>query len=845
MANEQVRFDIKVDVENAIQQLKKIADTSETGGEAVKRLSNFLLKMSKETKVPLEQLRKTLEGISRASGGMFSGFAGGDAGIFGGAKGYLAAAQAGQRFQATQEGVVSSINKGNKAWDDADRASRGYGHGIDVVRTALGTLLAVGIFQFLSSLTSVFTQLLHNIRETELAVYNLINAEKRLSEQGIDVTPQGLQETIDAVRELVPVLSQIQAEELVSRIATNVAPALKLTNEQIRQMAEATALLYIRNKALGKSFDEVESQLTNAFLTGKVSVGINNLGVKINDQIVKDEALRLGLVKTEEQFNKLTGEMESQVKAAAMLSVVYRNATQDIGSIGEYMKTADASIEDTKTAWNDLLTVLGMAFGPLIIEGLKAVRQGIEGMMKAVEAATPALQKMVAFFVAGVEAMHNLSNQFYAGRGSILNLTQVARTFNETFAGVMDSFKGLADAVDTPTANVEAFGDAVSSIDASALEKIADIFRDTANAVQDLAAKLNQKLDDIDEEYRRKALDAEKDYLRKIEDINRDAERDMAKVKDKHREQDKRDEEKYQLALWELRQRFLMDLEDALHARDARQVIRLQKQYNLDKEILRRKHELDGKAREENQKDELEDIERRRQERLEDAQIEYQQKLADLNLAKQRELQDLNVWYAREFADLQLAQDRKLKELLAGWAKEQEITEANAAAVYAILQKYFGPGGMTDALYKYMMDSLVQVTSQAAAVATQIGMLGARDMSGEVPVPVDLGGGSTGGKSKSGGSVGRGRAEGGTLIATRPTTVTFGEAGPEVGHFIPLTRIGRNEGKVDTSGSLAGLGMNGQITVDLTLSPDLRASVVEEAMDGVGEVILRINGSKV
>ena len=38
-------------------------------------------------------------------------------------------------------------------------------------------------------------------------------------------------------------------------------------------------------------------------------------------------------------------------------------------------------------------------------------------------------------------------------------------------------------------------------------------------------------------------------------------------------------------------------------------------------------------------------------------------------------------------------------------------------------------------------------------------------------------------------------AEGGTVIANKPTTVTFGEAGLEAATFTPLSRAGVNTGR--------------------------------------------------
>lgn len=731
--------------------------------------------------------------------------------------------------QQTNRAVRELNSEFDKVPEKTGRAVRG----IDAVRIALGAMVAMLVFQVIQAVQNAFREMINNIKEAELAIYNLINAERRLSQEGIDVTPKGLQQMIDDIQKLVPVLSKIQAEELVSRIATNVAPALHLTSEQIKQLAESIALLYIRNKALGKSFDEVEAQVTNAFLTGKVSQGINQLGVKISDQIVRDEALRLGLVKTEKEFNNLSGEVEAHVKSVAMLSVVYKNAQQDLGSIGEYMTTLDAQSTHASTAWSNFLTQIGLVFGPGLAKGLEMVAHALEVTTQLLKIMEPILKNIVVLTVAWVDTMRNLPQYFKLGGGKLFE-----ENFLKNLENAKKAFAELSDAADTPTSSINALGEAVDNVDFDKFkQKIEDILTDTANARSDLQKKLNEKRADLDLEYQRKAADAEKDYLRKVEDINRDYERDLKNIKDKQRQQDVKDEEKYQLQLWELRMRYLMDLEDALHARDARQILRLQRQYAFDKEDLARKHALDTKNREEDQKAELKDARIKRDQRLADAKLEYQQKLVDQRTAKQRELDDLNVWYKREQADIELAQQRKLQTLIKGWIDEQKITETNARQVYAILLKYFGPGGMTDSLYQYMMQSLVANTQNAIAslgmvgnTSTTGGTTGSRSMSGRT------------GTARSGGGKNV-RAEGGTMVATRPTSVTFGEAGAEAALFLPLNHIGRDSGKVDFSGN-AGGGMDGRIVVRLDLSPDLEARVVENSLNGVAEVLTQINRSK-
>lgn len=836
--SEQVRYDILIEAKAAIQSMRDMLKYTHDNTIKMTEFTNQILLDSKRWGVSWQQalgVYKQLNAeLSKSKKATLFGQTGGQD-LFKQTEMYMNSLQQAGRLQ---EQVGQSAEKmGTQTESGTKKAVRG----IDAMRIALGVLISMLVFQLIQAIQNTFSLMIKNLRETELAVYNLVNAERRLSEQGIDVTPKGLQETIDSVRELVPILSQIQAEELVSRIATNVAPALKLTNVQIKQLAEATALLYVRNKALGKSFEEVEAQITNAFLTGKVSTGINQLGVKISDQIVKDEALRLGLVKTEEEFNNLTGEMESQVKAAAMLSVVYKNATGDIQSIGEYMETTDAKIEKSKSVWDDLLTTLGTLFGPILGGVIEALTHSMEGWILILDRVKEPLQNVVATWGAFISVI-NKTGDIPTGILDVFQLFSSEKFFQE-YEKIKEGFEGLEAVADTPTNAIDNFQEALDNFDAEKFSQgVEDIHQDMEQAYEDLNEKLAEKQADLDLEYQRKAADALQDYNRKVEDINRDAEREIANLKDKHREEDLRAEQDYQLKLWELRMRFLMDLEDALHARDARQVIRLMKQYAIDKEALERKKNLDDRNREEDQRNELEDIEIKRQQRLEDARIEYAQKLQDQQIAKQRELDDLNKWYAREQADIQTNIQRKLQALIQGWIEEQKLTEQNAATVYSILSKYFGPGGMTDALYAYMASQFSAMSSMAST------------MSG-----YSAGGGLAGnGLGSSGGAVGnngtggrpvapsprrRGFAEGGSMLATRPTTVTFGEAGAELAQFTPLGRTGQDINKL-FMGNGGSEGMDGTLMVELLLSPDLEARVVDASMTGVANIITKIRRTK-
>jgi hypothetical protein len=107
-----------------------------------------------------------------------------------------------------------------------------------------------------------------------------------------------------------------------------------------------------------------------------------------------------------------------------------------------------------------------------------------------------------------------------------------------------------------------------------------------------------------------------------------------------------------------------------------------------------------------------------------------------------------------------------------------------------------------------------------------------------------MGGGSGGGTKPgtAGGNQPRQFASGGAMIASRPTTAVFGEGGePELAVFLPLSKLRSPSAKTSLN---AGGGVGGRIKLDVTLSPDLEARIVQQVSDNVATTITRIQREK-
>lgn len=736
--------------------------------------------------------------------------------------------------------------------------------GANLARIAVGALVSMLLFQAIQAVTTFFKSASDQAKQMEETMYRLANAERILSIAGKDITLKGLEDGITRIQKLLPIFAREDIAQLIGGISI-ATQQLGYSEEQIISLAEAVALLNTRSvdsEDLLTTFSHVLPSLL-----GKSSTGIAQLGISFNETEKAAAANTLGLLENGRTLQDLTDDELAAVKLAILMKNANVDSAESLALLNDFLESNSAKLQTNAAAWKDLSTTVGQFINnvlPNLVPFLEWMQKGFE------------LQGVQKLFKQGGANFYDPQDAIIINKMALgIALTQKEyERLKETLAGLDDKailkifpdpsaikdrftrelIESLVDIKDTATGMPDPLVNPVDEEALKALEELDDKLRDIAidaqQAREDLAVALSQKQDDlevkftqktqdIDTEYIRKEEDAARDLQRKISDIERDAERERQRVLDNAREDEQRAEEDHQLKLWELKMRYLMDLEDALHARDARQIIRLQRQYELDKELLERKKDQEDEERQRSLEADLEDVEEKRKERLQEAQIEYQQKLADLITAKARELEQLNVWKEREEADLKVWYERELEEidrqtqqkierLLAGYIEEGKLHEEQQAAIHEIFKKYFGKN-------MALVDALVAYTTQAFA-----GM-GALVQQGYQPfVLPNQDQGSQG--VSAGVGYQSGFAEGGSVIATRPTRAMFGERGPELATFTPLNRNGRDVNKL--FGDVSG-GGEGTINLDILLSPDLEARIVENSMDGVANVLARVNRSKV
>lgn len=221
--------------------------------------------------------------------------------------------------------------------------------------------------------------------------------------------------------------------------------------------------------------------------------------------------------------------------------------------------------------------------------------------------------------------------------------------------------------------------------------------------MEDAKIYYERKLYDIDVEYKAKRLELENDYANKVADINRSYQDKIAEInqrqqedKAKQRNDELQKEREFQNQMLVLKENFLMALDDALHARDARQILKLIKNYELDKLQAERKNALDkasakedAEIRQKSYNEDRKKAEADRKAKLAEAQRDYADKIAKLNADEAAEREAARLANERKIEDLHRSMQDRLEVIAAGLVEEYKLTEENLKGIVGLYLRYY------------------------------------------------------------------------------------------------------------------------------------------------------------
>jgi hypothetical protein len=656
-------------------------------------------------------------------------------------------------------------------------------------------------------------------------------------------------ELIATLKKEFPVLSTPELTDALDNIILRTAQ-MGLTWKDLNNILTVAASVY---SVTGQSMEQTSDAILAAMMSssGRMTITLsNNTNLQITQLMLVKKAQDLEIASIEKGISALSAEERARV----VLAVIMEQYAESQKDIDASMSTTPALVDSVSAAFIDLKTKLGVVslaikaqFAPTILLVINTI---IKELPRAIAVLMEFLKFLwlipsvlsglalgiVTFFsnvTDGVGTFKDAIKSFFDGVKSGFTESQVffdniEKTVNGMSSEIEKAFGDLGAGAGT------AFGKEFTEEQETALEEfeqnIKDMAIDIARELEQDSIDLGRKLDDLDMDYERQLEQITEDYNRAVADANENAMEDIADANAKYRDEELKAEDDYQKKLQHLREQFLFDLEDALRERDARQILRLIRQYNLDKKNIVKEGDEKKLERQRQLAEELADIEKQRQRKLADLiqDADYKRQKAQGDWIQDRA--DAQKRFDQDQVDEEVRNKNKLQDLVDALVEQGLATKAGAQAIVDILMTYFGPGGYTDAIYNYLVARIQYAAIVAATAASILGMSTA-------------GGGGSGGTKPgtAGGNQPRQFASGGAMVASRPTTAVFGEGGePELAVFLPLSKL---KNPTVSAASMVG-GNNGKIKLEVLLSPDLEARIVQQAANNVAATITRIQREK-
>lgn len=741
---------------------------------------------------------------------------------------------------AISNGLVPAIEK-------IPPATKRAGEGFNILRSAMGFLVAMGMSAFMQGLITMFQKIIDSASQAEQAFIKLAIAEKSISQLGVNINPGELTDIIEKVSAAYVSVSKIDAQKMVSSLAV-LTKDLKLSAKEYEKLAMAIPLVA---QQAGVTIENA----TNQVITGltKSGRGWADLGITVDAEIIRQKAVSAGIVATREAYEALNAEQKQQVEVLALLQILEDNTINNKEQQEKYNNSLAGSQVALNAAWEDFAAAMGTIAAPTIIQFLQSLTKTLTNLNDTIEKGDTLTTKFSAH-LAGLAAIFKVLGQFpsitlllgafASGAIDMAGIGEAYSTAYQQAKQYQDDLKNLTDESTAP----KIVGDDTSN------QNVLDAEKEFNQAILDAELKLGQdledakidyerKLYDIDVEYKAKRLELENDYANKVADINRSYQDKIYEInqrqqedKAKQRNDELQREREFQNQMLVLKENFLMALDDALHARDARQILKLIKNYELDKAQAERKNALDKQSAKEDaelrQKSYNEDrkkAEADRKAKLAEAQRDYADKIAKLNADEAAEREAARLANERKIEDLHRSMQDRLEVIAAGLVEEYKLTEENLKGIVGLYLKY----------YNNATQILAAMRAQLAGTMGMMAQMQTMSMSGRGYTYPSQSAGTSGG----GGRTGIQMANGGTIIANKPTTVTFGEAGLEAGTFMPLGRVGKDVNSLFSNVSGAG-DSNGRVSIELLLSPDLESRIVSNTLNKTAEVFTRTQRSK-
>lgn len=612
--------------------------------------------------------------------------------------------------------------------------------------------------------------------------------------------------------------------------------SLKFTDEQTKSLQESSIILA---EIMGKDALGVMRQLTNFINTGYAR-GLQDLGFQLDDNSLRLEALKRGYIDYGDVLSEATMELVA-------IEIIEERAAQAKEDLIASQETITGQVKDQNRELTKQKELLGKFLIP-IWDGFKLVGLHVLTFItsRLVEVAK-SMYEFIGNTIARIQALSDLIDlrkeiglsgiiDEYGGVGAAYGVLFEKRSkeMSETVQGALEDM-GVAgtelgdefsEGLDKAGAAAEKFADTMELAMDGAVTAIDKLSKKYESDFLKAQNRLNAQLDKIDEDFARRRKKMGLDLAHDLQDIERDAAEGRVNVSRDFYNTEERERADHQLNMKRMEADYLMSLEDAVHERDARQVLSLRRKFAQDKKRANEDYSIAKKRRKEDFQLELAEIERQRVIRRNNRITEFNEEIAQL--AEQEELkrkQAHDAFNAR-IEDLNTRYGELLKMEAEKLAASLGLNAEHLTELAKLLEIAYGDSGFVVAYVQGISEWLAQQNLALPGIQTSMGTFQPpADPLSTDPVTAT---GRLGGVTM--------RQRGGTMFASSPQLVMVGE-GPE---RIDFTRLSQPGGGARGGG--AGAGGPIEIGLNVSMEEGLMAEISDQTMQDVAKVFVTIEG---
>jgi len=466
----------------------------------------------------------------------------------------------------------------------------------------------------------------------------------------------------------------------------------------------------------GKDFPAAADAAIQAITRGRLNEAVTRLFGGLDAPTLNTEAVRRGLAETTEEVTQYTRYLllmqmaqEEAARVGGKLALVQEDisgkVTQEAQDLVDLKKEVGEELLPAKLAWYKITLKLLEAFGWLI-DRIQEFGRHIGSRLWALIATTIEGWKAMWAAMRGEDFDFRWMDTFIEKQKELFEWSAILQG---------DARRNYDDFTSSVVEGSEKAGQAV--------EDLADKFKDAFAKIREMIIDMKESIVREIDKFNQMVLDNEAKFALKLEQLYEKLQLNIGKVyrqfndkiaeaNDDYRDKEIEAEEKYQEKLRKLREQFLFDLEDALHERDARQIMRLIRQYNLRKTQLERERTLETEENKRNLQEQLEDIKRQRAARLRELQLEYQFRRDQMIAQETAEIAFRQQQHDRRIAEIKQRTRERFAEFLRSLQDQGKLTAKEAKIMADVFDDFFGDGGVMEG----SVDDLITIFETASDV---------------------------------------------------------------------------------------------------------------------------------